>query len=324
MIAPAGEPSIASVTTAYNAAHRLPRQIESLLAQSRPLQEIIVIDNGSTDGTESLLNRRYPQVTWLKMPTNLGAAGAWSAGLEYAALQKNHDWVWAFDDDSIPDPDALEGLLSAAEAKAPGDGRTGMVAVLPVHRPSGLCYPPLLWRKGFHKPPAEMLQQPVWFADLAIVSGLMVRREVVEKIGLPRDDFFMDFFDFEYCLRARSNGYSIAVVSGVQLSHEVGDARQVRLPGYSALWPNHAPWREYYMSRNLVYVAWWLHPSRTAKWAACRHLLRHACGALFFGSQKLACVRTMLQGFWDGRGARLGVRFRPDGDFLVPEARTVA
>ena len=193
MIAPAAESSIASITTAYNAAHRLPRQIESLLAQSRPLQEIVVIDNSSTDGTEKL-NQQYPQVTWLKMPTNLGAAGAWSAGLEYAALQKKHDWVWAFDDDSIPDRDALEGLLSAVAAKTPGEGRTGMVAVLPVHRPSGSCYPPLLWQQGFHKPPAEVLQRPVWFADLAIVSGLMVRREVVEKIGLPRADFFMDFF----------------------------------------------------------------------------------------------------------------------------------
>ena len=105
-----------------------------------------------------------------------------------------------------------------------------------------------------------MLQKPVWFADLAIASGLMVRRELVESIGLPRTDFFMDFFDFEYCLRARSHGYGIAVVSSVRLAHEVGDAREVRLPGYFALWPNHAPWREYYMSlepglRGLVAVS---------------------------------------------------------------------
>jgi GT2 family glycosyltransferase len=324
MIAPVRSSSIASITTAYNAAHRLPRQIESLFAQSRVLDEIIVVDNGSTDGTETLLRQRYPQVTRLKMPTNLGAAGAWSAGLEYAALQKKHDWIWAFDDDSVPDTAALQGLLSATETATPDNGRTGMVAVLPVHRPSGAYYPPLLWRKGFHKPAAEMLQRGVWFADLAIVSGLMVSREVVEQIGLPRADFFMDFFDFEYCLRARSQGYSIAVVNGVQLSHEVGDARQIRLPGYSALWPNHAPWREYYMSRNLIYVAWWLHPSRTAKWAACCHLLRHASGSVLFGSEKLACVLKMLQGFGDGRAARLGIRFRPDGDSLAPEARPVA
>ena len=227
--------------------------------------------------------------------------------------------MWAFDDDSVPDHGALQGLLEAAESPATansgvGDAKTGMVAMLPVHRETGACYPPLLWREGLHKPPEEALRQPVWFADLAIASGLLVRRELVEKIGLPRADFFMDFFDFEYCLRARSQGYKIAVVNGVKLSHEIGDAREVRLPGYSALWPNHAPWREYYMSRNLAYVVWRLYPSRTTKRSAVRHMLRHACGSILFGSKKFACVMKMAQGFSDGRRARLGIRFRPDGN----------
>jgi len=311
--------SVASITTAYNAARVLPRQIDSLLRQTRPLQEIIVVDNASSDDTRALLAELYPQVTVLTMPENLGAAGAWSVGLEYAALQKRHDWVWAFDDDSVPGENALAGLLEAAESSAAAedvegnnhDGRTGMIAVLPVHKKTGGCYPPLLWNEGFHKPPAELLQQTVWFADLAIASGLMVRRELVETIGLPRADFFMDFFDFEYCLRARAHGYRIAVASAVKLAHEVGEARPVRLPGFSGLWPNHAPWREYYMSRNLAYVVWWLYPSAATKRAAIRHLVRHACGSLLFGSEKLACVRKMAQGFWDGRGARLGVRFLP-------------
>jgi rhamnopyranosyl-N-acetylglucosaminyl-diphospho-decaprenol beta-1,3/1,4-galactofuranosyltransferase len=305
--------SIASITTAYNAARVLPRQMEALLGQIRPLQEIIVVDNCSTDGTRTLLAARYPQVTVLEMPANLGAAGAWSAGLEYAALKKRHDWVWAFDDDSVPPPGALKGLLEATESRTAVEANTGMVAGLPVHEPSGACYPPLLWRDGFHKPPAEKLRQPVWFADLAIASGLMVRRELVEKIGLPRADFFMDFFDFEYCLRARSQGFGIAVVNGVKLRHEVGEARPVRLPGYSALRPNHAPWREYYMSRNLAYVAWWLYPSGLTKRSTVRHMLRHACGSILFGSEKFACVKKMAQGFSDGRQARLGIRFLPNG-----------
>src|ERR1700691_4776515 len=95
--------SVASITTAYNAAHLLPRQLDALLSQSRPLQEIVVVDNGSTDGTGELLASRYPQVTVLSMCANAGAAGAWAAGLEYAALRRRHDWVWAFDDDSVPE-----------------------------------------------------------------------------------------------------------------------------------------------------------------------------------------------------------------------------
>jgi glycosyltransferase involved in cell wall biosynthesis len=79
--------SIASVTTACNAASVLPRQMEALLRQTRALDEIIVVDNASTDNTRALLAERYPQVTVLGLPENLGAAGAWAAGLEYAARE---------------------------------------------------------------------------------------------------------------------------------------------------------------------------------------------------------------------------------------------
>ena len=302
--------SVASITTAFNAAHVLPRQMDALLRQTRPLQEIVVIDNGSRDTTRQLLEKGYPQVTVLGMPGNLGAAGAWSEGLAYAALKKRHDWIWAFDDDSVPDAGALEGLLQAIEPDSCG-GKTGMIAMLPVHQETGISYPPLLWREGFHRPPAEMLGQPVWFTDLAIASGLLISRELVKEIGLPRSDFFMDFFDFEYCLRARSHGYKIAVVSSVQLNHSVGNAHHVRLPGFSALWSNHAPWREYYIIRNMIYMAWWLYPTAATKRFVLRHTARHACASLLFGSKKLACVRKMAQGFWDGRRARLGIRFLP-------------
>lgn len=69
-------PAVASVTVAHNAARVLPRQMEALLRQTRSLQEIIVVDNASTDGTSELLAERYPQVTVLRIPENLGAGGA--------------------------------------------------------------------------------------------------------------------------------------------------------------------------------------------------------------------------------------------------------
>jgi len=314
--------SIASVTTAYNAACVLPRQLGALLGQTRPLQEIVVVDNGSSDGTRQMLAGRYPQVTVLPLPANVGAAGAWAAGLEYAALKRRHDWIWTFDDDSVPDPSALETLLAVSHTPVNASdtadrpdrdewGGPAIIAMLPVHAGTGKCYLPLLWRERFCKPTLEDLRQPVWFADLAIASGLLVRSEVVKTVGLPRADFFMDFFDFEYCLRARAHGYRIAVVTGARLAHEIGKAREVRLPGFSVLWPNHAPWREYYMSRNLTYALWWLYPSAPGKRFALGHLLRHAVGVLLFGSHQAACLRKMAQGFWDGRRARLGVRFRP-------------
>jgi GT2 family glycosyltransferase len=303
--------SVATVTVAYNGANRLPRQMEALFRQSRRVDEIIVVDNASSDGTSALVVKRYPQVTLLRMSENLGIGAGLAAGLSYAALEKRHDWVWTFDQDSVPNNDALEFLLKGTESLGNNDGEVGIVAALPVHTQTGICYSPLLWRDGYMKPRPEQLRQPIWFADLVISSGCMVRRDVVEKVGLPRTDLFMYFVDFEYCLRARSHGYKIAVVTGSRFAHEMGNAREVRLPGYSGLWPDRAPWGEYYMSRNMTYAAWWLYPSSRTKRFVVRHLARHAGGVLLFGSSKLACLRKMGQGFWDGRRASLGIRFRP-------------
>ena len=304
--------SVASVTVAYNAARVLPRQIEALLRQRRPLQEIIVVDNASTDSTAEMLAHQFPQVTVLRMSDNLGHSGALAAGVAYAALNKRHDWVWSFDDDSVPDDDALEALLEGIESLGNGDGQIGIAASLPVHKATGASYPPLLWRDGFVKPGAELLQQPVWLADLVISSGCLVRRETVEKIGLPRADFFSDFDDFEYCLRARAHGFKIAVITRSKVGHEIGNTRRVRLPGFSHLWSEHTPWREYYISRNIAYVAWWLYPNRNTKWFVIRHLTRHTGAILLFSSNKLACLRKAAQGFFDGLRGNLGIRFRPN------------
>lgn len=302
------EITVASVTTAFNAAHILPRHIEALLAQSRPLQEIIIVDNGSTDGTSAMLAERYPQITVLHTGKNLGAAGGWAKGLAYAALKKRHDWVWNFDDDSVPGMNALEALLSGAEEIS---GKIGMAVPLPINEATGIPYPPLLWRDGFVKPSAELIQEPIWFADLAIASGVLIRRETVEVAGLPRADFFMDFFDFEYSLRIRSTGFLIAVITKCRFSHEIGNARNVRFFGFNRLWPDYPPWREYYLTRNLVFAGWQLYTtSRTKKFVA-MHLLRHAIGVILFGKTRFRSLEKMVQGAQDGKRGKLGIRFLP-------------
>lgn len=303
--------STASVTTAYNAASVLPRQLDALLRQTRPLQEIVVVDNGSTDGTSEMLAKRYPQVTVLRMKENLGAAGAWAAGLAYTALNKGHDWVWSFDDDSVPPAESLADLLQGIATLNGGQCEIGMIAPMPVHQETKTFYPPLFWRDGFIKPNAEQMQEPVWFADMVIASGCLIRREVVEGIGLPRADFFMDFFDFEYSLRARSHGYKIAVIPRAELKHEIGNARKVWWGGRSRLWPGYAPWREYYYSRNMAYAGWHLYPNRATKRFVIGHLARHAGAVALFSPRKLACIGKMFQGFCDGYRGRLGIRFRP-------------
>lgn len=306
-------PSVASVTTAYNPGETLARHINALLQQERPLEEIIIVDNASTDGTSSLLAAHYPQVTVIQVPENLGTGGALTAGLSYAAGEKKHDLIWMFDQDSVPAPAALDRILQAAQGLSGDRSAVGIFASLPVDQNLEVSSTPWFWRNKFVKPPAELFDQPIVYADLIITSGSMIRRDVIEAIGFPRADFFIDFVDYEYCLRARSRGYKIAVITGAKLYHEIGKPQKARFfLGRQHLWSEHRPFREYYYSRNLAYCVWWLYPNLPAKAFLLLHLLRRAVGLLLFGPERLSSLKKMLQGLYDGCRARLGIRFRPD------------
>src|SRR5260370_16871376 len=105
------EPSIASVTLAYNAAQLLPKQLDALLRQSRALDEIIVVNNGSTDGTLEVLCASYPHVTVLNLAANAGAGGGYAAGLAYASTKRKHHWVFLLHHHTSPPPHDLERPL---------------------------------------------------------------------------------------------------------------------------------------------------------------------------------------------------------------------
>lgn len=301
--------SIATVTVATNAASVLPRQLEALQRQTWPIQEVIVVDNGSKDSTLELLRTRYPRVTVVALGENLGVGGAFSAGLSYAALERKHDWVWLLDDDSVPEDDALEQLLHGYCLAEQQGRETGALACFPAHGESGLSYPGLLWRDRLVPPPIDAQKQPIWFVDATISSGTMIRRDVIETVGLPRDDFFMDFVDFEYGLRMRRHGYEIAIVRNSTLHHTVGNPRIIRFLGFKRPWSDHAPWRQYYIIRNHTYVVWHSYPQWRPKFFMLVRLLRHGLASLLFSDHKFESCRMMLLGFLDGRAGRLGIRF---------------
>jgi rhamnosyltransferase len=300
--------SIASVTLAYNSEYLLPGQLNALQRQVRPLDEIIVVNNGSTDGTRDLLSAKYPLVTVLDLPSNVGVGGGYAAGLAYAAIEKKHDWVWLLDHDSVPVDNGLETLLRGLAGLEDSTECIGILAPVPIHSGTQLSYPGMLWRRGWVRPTSDSSNEAVCFVDAVISSGSLMRSKAVEKIGMPRDDFFIDFVDYEYCLRLRRYGYKIAVVCGSLLEHAVGNPRAINILGYSKAWGGHAPWREYYMSRNETFTIWNYFPDWKSKFSVCRRLIRHAAAILAFGERRRACLRMMFLGFLDGRAGRLGVR----------------
>jgi GT2 family glycosyltransferase len=113
------------VIVTYNRAALLERVVDAVLGQDRQPDEVIVVDNASTDGTAALLRRYGPSVRVIAMSRNLGGAGGFAAGL-HTALADGAGAVWTLDDDAVPNPDALSALLTAYSAYP--DERPALVA----------------------------------------------------------------------------------------------------------------------------------------------------------------------------------------------------
>lgn len=193
---------VAAVVVTYNRLALLQETLAGLEAQTRAPDEIIVIDNASDDGTEQMLRDRVSSLptTVRRLPTNTGGAGGFSAGVRLA-YEHGHDGMWLMDDDTVPQPEALEHLVVALDD---AEDRLGA-------RPSFACSL-VLWKDGSL---CEMnTPEPTWdwarpltlgatytqMKSCSFVSAL-VTREAVHACGLPSANFFIWYDDAEYTQR---------------------------------------------------------------------------------------------------------------------------
>jgi len=302
---------VASITVTYNGAASIRRHLQSLRAQTHRLHEIVVVDNASSDDTRRLVADEFPEVTLVELGNNVGVAGGLAAGINYAVQKKQYDWIWTFDQDSVPAPDALEQLLTAFDDLSPDNDSVALLAPTCRHSSSGMSYPALSWLGSGFAPSELPTAHDVDFVDMVISSGSLIRSSVVDKVGLPREDFFIDFVDYEYCLRLRKYGFRIALVRDAVLEHSIGSPAMITFLGTEKSWADHASWREYYMARNEIFTIWQYRPFLATKFFVLRRLAQHALGILLFGSEKLACLTMICRGVIDGLTGRLGIRYLP-------------
>jgi rhamnopyranosyl-N-acetylglucosaminyl-diphospho-decaprenol beta-1,3/1,4-galactofuranosyltransferase len=273
---------VAAAVATYNRKDTLRECLSALLRQSRPPDEVILVDNGSSDGTDAMVAEEFPCVRLVQMGENTGAAGAFAAGLQ-EGVARGHDWVWVFNDDDLADPHALATMLTTAGGLPP---RTGIVACGRHNRagePYGLG---LRWQhRHMPIPPADPEGPPLPI-DVVTFSGTLVASALVRDIGVPRSDFFMMIEDLDYCLRARRAGWEIFVLPQLLIN-----AFALGSDGRAA------PWRGYYQTRNQLTMIlerrsirelfWWF--VRTAKFCA---------AAIRSGDRPVERVRLRLLGAW--------------------------
>lgn len=240
---------VAAVVVTFNRLELLKRLVERL--RSIPtLDRILVVDNASTDGTGAwLAEEADEQLAFRTLPTNQGGAGGFSEGLSWAH-EMGAELAWMMDDDGIPTPDCLDELLAHR-----GEFDFWGPAVLAEKRPEELCFPIRLPGTATVARDLAALQKVSTagiVADVVIpFNGVLVTRELVDRIGTVRADFFIWGDDVEYLWRAKKAGARIATVVDAHFLHPAtDDLGTPMMRGVTTY--NHSPsdLKHYCMARN--------------------------------------------------------------------------
>ena len=187
---------IAAVVVTHNRRALLARCVECLLRQTAPDMDIWVIDNASTDGTAQMLAPmvRDGRIHYANTGKNLGGAGGFEYGVRLAAA-RGYEYIWLMDDDSMPEPTALEALLRAADEL----GDFGYLSGKTLWTDGSIC------RMNIQRD--LKLRNITDFTPARIPSGaatfvsLLVPVRVVRAVGLPIGAFFIWADDLEYTRR---------------------------------------------------------------------------------------------------------------------------
>ncbi len=249
---------VVAVVVTFNRLDLLQRLI-SRLREVPEVDEILVVDNASIDGTGEWLgglatlagasSSTTGRLLHRTLSENLGGAGGFHHGLGWA-VERDADLVWLMDDDGLPDPDCLEILLRRRE-----DFDFWGPVVVDEKRPDRLVFPirlPGSTRVVHDMADVRRAATDGVIADVVIpFNGVLVARELVERIGLPREEFFIWGDDHEYRLRAERAGGRVATLVDAQVRHpSVGDLGTPMMFGRTTY--NHSPsdLKHYCMARN--------------------------------------------------------------------------
>lgn len=200
--------SVAAVVVSFNRLDYLKKCLAALECQTRPLDEIIVVENGSTDGSADYVRQYHPDITLFETGANLGGAGGFAWGVEIA-LAHGHDAAWLMDDDAEPQPGALLPLVAAMQTSP----RPGFAAAL-VEDDRGTVNPHNLPAIS-SDPHAQLKAQKIGGVALSHASfvGVLVDLEIAARMPLPYADFFIWFDDVEYTKRLEKASFGVYVMS---------------------------------------------------------------------------------------------------------------
>ncbi len=208
---------VSVVVVTFNRLDWLKKVIQSLEQQTYIVEQVIVIDNCSTDDTAKWLSTFYdnPKFRILHTKTNIGGAGGFTKGIEIA-MTSNNDFLWIMDDDCVPEPQALEKLVESwMWFKANTPYTPGFVCSLVKFQDTDdICEmnipkPIWDWTRYYNK------EIPVILVETCSFVSVLIHRDKIKEVGLPYSEYFIWYDDVEYTRRLSRSYPGICVLNSV-------------------------------------------------------------------------------------------------------------
>lgn len=199
--------TVSAVIATYNRGPELRIALTRLMNQTTPPMEIIVIDDGSTDGTGAMMRAEFPTVRYVRQPHNAGLILARNFGF----VNTSGDCILSVDDDSwFEDPDGLARCVAYLE-----ENPEVAAVACNIETRDGLVYFP----KG-----AAPFDVP-WYVG----CGHLLRRSAVERVGLYMPELYRQGEEKDRCLRLVGAGYRVVALPEVMVYHDKSE--KGRKPG---------------------------------------------------------------------------------------------
>lgn len=305
-------PAVSVVIPTWNGRPLLAACLAALAAQTKRDLEIVVVDNGSADGTIAWLAQDHPRVRTIANPTNLGFAAAVNQGIRATETS----WVAVLNNDTEPEPGWLAALLATGSTA----DDVGMVSstMLFADRPwminsTGICVDRagIAWdRDGGAADDPRDNQAVEIFGPCG--GAALYRRAMLDQIGLFDEAFFAYLEDVDLAWRGRAAGWRCLHAPQARVLHR-----------HSATGVEGSPFKRYQLGRNKVWLLAKNYPFRQIWWGGAAAVLYDLAAVLYAltARRDVHALRGRLAGL---RSLRSALRCRPtyatrgDVPFLSP------
>ncbi|WP_157913152.1 glycosyltransferase family 2 protein [Candidatus Promineifilum breve] len=236
-------PPVTVIIVAWNQLEKTLACLTTVAALDYPAVRVLLVDNGSEPPLAEAIAARFPTVEMLRLPTNLGFAGGYNAGLR-RAMAGDGRYFLLLNNDTLVAPDVVTHLVAELETMPDVGLATAKIYYA--------AEPNRIWTVGANlnvfldlKDGGQgQIDAGQWAAprdvDFAPFCAILIRREVIAGVGLLDEAFFLYYEDMDYCRRARAVGWRIRLRPDAHVRHDVSASSGGR----------DSPMERYYMAES--------------------------------------------------------------------------